>query len=131
MNNALLKLAKLVQEELKECNAEIQLVPEFTLRQLEKMKVVIVPFDIEYKVLSRNKKEQILRLQIGVLKRATEDDIEEMLTFVSEMGFNLLGKKFNDVYCQTVLYNPLYSPDKMRENRQFTCVMELTFLKLN
>ena len=131
MNNPLLKLAKLVQEELKDYNAEIQLVPEFSLKELDKMKVVVVPFDMEYKVLTRNKKEKVLKLQIGVLKRATEDELDGLLSFVSELGFNLLGKKFQDVFCTAIAYNPLYSPDKMRENRQFTCIMELTFLETN
>ena len=131
MNNTLITLAKSVQAELKDYNAELQLVPEFTLRELDKMKVVVVPFDMEYKFFSRNKKEKVLKLQIGFLKRATEDELDGLLTFVSETGFKLLGKKFNDVFCTAVAYNPLYSPDQMRENRQFTCIMELTFLEIN
>ena len=58
-----LKLAEAVTAELAEYNAELLFYPEFELRDLETMKVAVVPVATEYKTLSRASCEELLKVQ--------------------------------------------------------------------
>lgn len=122
-----LKIAESVAGELAEYQAELQFSPEFELRDLDTMRVIVVPLATEYKTLSRSAHEELLKVQIGVLKRACGDDLPELLCFVEKLGFGFLNQKLGDATCVVVAYNPIYSADHLRERNQFTSVIELTF----
>ena len=70
-----LNIANAVAAELSEYNAEVLFCPEYELRDLEEMKVCVVPLAVQYKTLSRTTHEEVLKVQIGFLKRADEDDL--------------------------------------------------------
>ncbi|WP_176014457.1 hypothetical protein [Victivallis sp. Marseille-Q1083] len=125
-----LKIAEAVADQLAEYQAEVQFAPEFELRDLEEMRVVVVPLSTEYKTLSRANHEELLKVQIGILKRATEDDLTELLRFTEKLGLDFLNQKILDATCLVVAYNPIYSADHLRERNQFTSVIELTFKKI-
>ena len=125
-----LKLAEAVTAELSEYNAELMFFPEFELRDLENMKVAVVPVATEYKTLSRASHEELLKVQIGVMKRGREDELPELLHTVEGRGLGFLNKKLAGAICIGVGYNPIYSPEHQRERRQFTFVMELTFKQI-
>lgn len=122
-----IKLAEAVTDELKEYNAELMFFPEFELRDLDKMRVVVVPVGTQYKTISRSAHEELPRVQIGILKRGSEDELPELLKFVEALGLGFLNKKISNATCICVAYNPIYSPDHLRERNQFTSVIELTF----
>lgn len=122
-----LTLANAVAAELSEYNAEVLFFPEFELRDMDTMRVVVVPLGTQYKTLSRSAHEELPRVQIGVLKRGSEDDLSALLTFVEGLGLGFLNKKVADATCVCVAYNPIYSPEHLRERGQFTSVIELTF----
>jgi hypothetical protein len=65
-----LGLSEAVAASLGEWNARPALAPEFTLRELEELKVVVVPVELTYKNISRALKERTAKLQIGFMKRA-------------------------------------------------------------
>ena len=125
-----LKLAEAVTAELAEYNAELLFYPEFELRELESMKVAVVPVATEYKTLSRASHEELLKVQIGFMKRGIEDELPELLHTVENIGLGFLNKKLAGTICIGVGYNPIYSPEHLRERRQFTSVMELTFKQI-
>ena len=120
-------LAEKVVAELKEYNAELSFFPEFDLKDLNEMKVVVVPVGTQYKLLSRASHEELPKIQIGILKRGKEEDLPELLKFVEKLGLEFLNKKLDTATCICVAYNPIYSPDHLRERGQFTSVIELTF----
>ena len=122
-----LKLAEAVAAELAEYHAEVLFFPEFELRELEEMRVVVVPLATEYKTLSRANHEEILKVQIGVLKRGCEDELPELLKLVEGLGLGFLNKKLAGATCVCVAYNPIYSAEHLRERGQFTSVIELSF----
>lgn len=122
-----LKIAESVASELAEYQAKVQFAPEFELRELETMRIIVVPSAPEYKTLSRSTHEELLKVQIGILKRATEDDLPELLRFAEGLGLGFLNKKLAGATCLIVAYNPIYSADHLRERGQFTSVIELTF----
>ena len=122
-------LAEAVAAELADYRAEVLFCPEFELREIDEMKVVVVPLAVEYKTVSRAAHEEILKVQIGFLKRCDEDALAGLLDTVEGLGLRFLGRKFGDAACVGVAYNPIYSPEHFRERRQFTSVIELSFKK--
>lgn len=121
------KLAENVVAELEEYNAELSFFPEFELRDLDEMRVVVVPVGTQYKTLSRASHEELPRVQIGILKRGSEEELPKLLTFVEALGLGFLNRKIGSATCVCVAYNPIYSSDHLRERNQFTSVIELTF----
>ena len=71
--------------------------------------------------------EELPRVQIGILKRGSEEELPELLKFVEGLGLGFLNRKLGSATCICVAYNPIYSPDHLRERGQFTSVIELTF----
>lgn len=122
-----LKIAEAVAAELVDYHAEVVFFPEFELRELDEMRVVIVPLSTEYKTLSRAAHEELLKVQIGFLKRGREDNLPDLLRLVEGLGLGFLNKKLAGATCVCVAYNPIYSAEHLRERGQFTSVIELSF----
>lgn len=125
--SAVLQIANAVAQSLENYHAEVLFFPEFELRELEEMKVVVVPLAEEYKPLSRTQHEEILKVQVGFLKRGSEDELPELLQTVEGLGLGFLNKKLANATCVCVAYNPIYSPEHLRERGQFTSIIELAF----
>ena len=123
----ILTLARAVAEELKEYKAELLYLPEFELRYLDDLRIVVVPAGTQYKTLSRAAHEELPKVQIGILKRCTEDELDGMLRFAEKLGLGFLNRKLAGGTCVSVIYNPIYSPEHLRERGQFTSVIELVF----
>lgn len=125
--SAVITLAEAVAGALEDYHAEVLFFPEYELRDIEEMKVVVVPLSEEYKPLSRTQHEEILKVQVGFLKRGGEDELPELLRTVEGLGLGFLNKKLVGATCVGVAYNPIYSPEHLRERGQFTSVIELSF----
>ena len=123
----MLAIARAVTEELADCDAELEFFPEFDLRDLEERRVVVVPSGTEYRALARNTREELPTVQIGVLQRATEDDLPGLLLFTEQLGLRFLNKHVCGALCAGVAYDPIYSPEHLRERGQFVSVIELSF----
>ena len=126
----ILTLARAVAEELREYKAELLYFPEFELRDLDDLRIVVVPAGTQYKTLSRAAHEELPKVQIGILKRCredAEDALDEMLCFAEKLGLGFLNRKLAGGTCVSVIYNPIYSPEHLRERGQFTSVIELVF----
>ncbi len=122
-----LKIAQAVTDSLSEYKAELLYFPEFELRDLNEMRIAVVPSGTEYKTVSRSAHEELPKVQIGILKRCDEDGLDAMLQFAEKLGLGFLNRKLAGVTCVAVVYNPIYSPEHLRERGQFTSVIELTF----
>ena len=120
-------LCEAVAASLGEWNAKPALAPEFTLRDLEELKVVVVPVELTYRNISRALKERTVKLQIGFMKRAKKEQLDELLATVEKLGMSFSGKEFCGAKCIAVGFNPIYAVDQLRERDQFTSVIELTF----
>lgn len=115
---------------LTEYNAEVLYFPTFDLRDLDDLRVVVVPNSTEYKTVSRERHEEILKVQIGFLKRGSEENLDDLLRIVEKIGLGFLNRKLGGATCVCVAYNPIYSPEHLRERGQFTSIIELTFRKI-
>ena len=120
-------LCEAVAASLGEWNAKPALAPEFSLRDLEELKVVVVPVELTYRNISRALKERTVKLQIGFMKRAKKEQLDELRATVEKLGMSFSGKEFCGAKCIAVGFNPIYAADQLRERNQFTSVIELTF----
>ena len=112
--------------------AEVELAPEFTLKEVkEKTRIVVVPVGIKRKMLARGIREDVMTVQVGVLKKTTEDELVDLVSYVETLALGFLHKEVDGVFCTEVVHSPLYVPDHMRERRQFTGIIELYFKEMN
>ena len=123
----IIRIAEAVAESLEKYHAEVLFFPEFELRNLDDLRVVVVPHSTEYKTVSRERHEEVLKVQIGFLKRGSEENLDDLLQTVEKIGLGFLNGKLGGATCVCVAYNPIYSPEHLRERGQFTSIIELSF----
>lgn len=123
----IIRIAEAVAESLEKYHAEVLFFPEFELRDLDDLRVVVVPHSTEYKTVSRGRNEEILKVQIGFLKRGSEENLDDLLQTIEKIGLGFLNRKLGGATCVCVAYNPIYSPEHLRERGQFTSIIELSF----
>lgn len=126
-----IQLAEAVASELAEYGAEVRLAPEFTPADVKEMKIVVVPVGVAHNLLSRAHREDVLKVQVGILKKTTEDEIVDLVSFAENLAVGFLGKILGGcARCMKTEHIPLYVPEHLRERRQFTGVVELTFKEI-
>lgn len=128
----IIRLAEAVAAEISAPGeAEVMFAPELDLKGIRELRIIVAPTGLIMKPLSRGCCEDSLQIHIGVLKRCTEDEIPDLVNTVVGIGRSFLDKRLEGATCTKVAYNPLYFPDHLRERRQFTGVIELTFLTVS
>lgn len=123
----IITLAQSIAEELVDHNAEMLIAPEFDLPSLATQRVVVAPIAQEVRILSRASREIIFRIDIAVLYRAKNIDIDAMLELVQSIGESFLGKKISRATCYSIEYNPIYDAEMLRTKNQFCGVVNLAF----
>lgn len=106
---------------------EVMFAPELDLKGIKEMRIIVVPVALDMKPVARGCSEDTFKIQVGVLKKCTEDEIVDLVNTVVRIGRDFLDKKIEGATCVGVKYDPLYYPDHLRERRQFTAVVELVF----
>ena len=113
-------------------NADVELAPEFSLKDVkERTRIVVVPVGIKHKMLARGFREDLLTIQVGVLRKTTEDELVDLVSYVQTLALDLLHATVRGAKCVEVNHSPLYVPDHMKERRQFTGIVELLFKEVN
>lgn len=107
--------------------AEVKFAPEFDLKGIKEKRIVVVPAALKFKPLSRGCTEDSLKIQVGLLKKCNEDHVPSLVTETTNLGRRFLDETIEKCVCTDVSYEPIYSPEHLREKRQFTGVIELTF----
>jgi hypothetical protein len=125
-----MEIAEAVVEDLAEYGAVLELAPEYTLKEAKTLRVVVVPVGVTHHLLSRGHRQDDYKIQIGVLKKATEDELEGLLEKVETIATGFLEKILAGARCHKVEHAPLFVPDHLKERRQFTSVIELTFKEI-
>ena len=126
----IISLAEGVAERIGE--ADVELAPEYTLKDVkERMRIVVVPVGVRHKTLARGFREDFLTVQVGVLKKTTEDELVDLVSYAQTLALGFLHATVRGAKCVEVNHAPLYVPDHMRERRQFTGIIELLFKEVN
>ena len=120
----IIKLAEAVANEVE---GDLMFAPELDLKGIREMRVIVVPAGLGVKPISRGASEDSMKIQVGVLKKCTEDEVVDLVNTVITIGRSFLDRKLAGATCTHIEYNPLYDPTHLRERRQFTGVVELTF----
>ena len=122
-----LEIAMCVRDVLRDLDAELSFAPQFDLADLAELKVVVVPTDFGLGVATRGAAEEEFGVEVGFLKKAAENELPDLVRLVSDVAGRFPGQRFCDAACTEAKFNPLYSPEHLRERRQFTSVLALTF----
>ncbi len=122
-----LEIAEAVASELADHHAEVQFIPEFALRGTAETRVVVVPAGTEFRALSRGLHDERPCVHVGIVRRATEDDVPSLIDFAQALGRSFLHRRLADATCTGVAFDPIYSPSHLREKGLFVSVVELTF----
>ena len=123
----ILDLAEAVAAALADYSAEVLFIPEFDLKGTKETRVIVVPAGTEFKALSRASHEARPCVHVGVLRRATEDDVPALVEFAQALGRSFLNRRLAGMTCTGVAFDPVYSPTHLRDKGLFVSVMELTF----
>ena len=126
----IIELAEGVAEKIGE--ADVELAPEYSLKDVkEKTRIVVVPVGIKHKMLARGFREGFLTVQVGVLRKATEDELVDLVNYAQTLALDFLHATVKGAKCVEVNHTPLYVPEHMRDRRQFTGIIELLFKEVN
>ena len=126
----IIELAEGVAEKIGE--ADVELAPEYSLKDVkEKTRIVVVPVGIKHKMLARGFREDFLIVQVGVLRKATEDELVDLVNYAQTLALDFLHATVKGAKCVEVNHAPLYVPEHMRDRRQFTGIIELLFKEVN
>ena len=123
----ILDLAEAVAAALADYSAEVLFIPEFDLKGTKETRDIVVPAGTEFKALSRASHEERPCDNVGVLRRATEDDVPALVEFAQALGRSCLNRRLAGMTCTGVAFDPVYSPTHLRDKGLFVSVMELTF----
>ena len=117
---------------LEGCEADVELAPEYSLKDVkERTRIVVVPVGIKHKMLARGFREDFLTVQVGVLRKTTEDELVDLVSYVQTLALDFLHTTVRGAKCVEANHAPLYVPDHMRDRRQFTGIVELLFKEVN
>jgi len=124
--SGILDYAKAIAELLAEFDAEVDLAPDYEMRNLKTARVVVLPAARGSKLASRIDKQNDFHLSVAVIKKVASLMEVEQLTVLSErIGNMLLGAKVLSGNCVTVEWEPIYSVDELREKRIFISVVKV------
>jgi len=106
--------------------------PTFDLEQLKDLVVCVAPKSISETPASRSSFQTDYAIDVGVLKRvADQDEQDGLLEFMDELRrfFRWRTLRIGDMAatCVKTENEPPYWPNHLRELRQFTSVLTLTF----
>src|SRR5574344_1701108 len=96
-------------------DAEVMYAPELDMKGL---RIVVVPAGLVMKPLARGSTEDTLTVQVGVLRKCTEDDVPDLVNTVVTIGRSFLDAALEGATCTDVKYAPLYDAAHLRERRQ-------------
>jgi hypothetical protein len=122
LNNAELSL---------EFTAEVNLKPEFELKDLKELKVTVVPKSLKFSGAARQESTKEVQIDIGVQKKtAAPEQLATLLQLVEEIAGIFDRKRltgYPKAVCVGIENEPVYDPEHLRQFRQFTSVVTLKF----
>ncbi len=130
--STVLKLAEAVTAELSSYGAVLTIVPELTLKETETLKILVVPRSATLEPGTRAKPQRSWGIDVGVMKRGKDDNIDEMLKLCETLQNLFLYQRpagFPAAICNEIGINPLYLPEDLRAKNQFTSVLNLNYIE--
>ena len=137
MNSIAISLAKSVAEKLnlstlsKSFDAKFVTVASFDLKNISGVMVSVAAKDLSFERISRSQVQKQIRIDIGIQSklRNIETEVSDLI-FLAEQIAELFDGWANDDFnatCIKVEVEPIYSPEHIRQYKQFISVVTLTF----
>jgi hypothetical protein len=106
-------------------------LPEFDLSAMDTLHVTVVPKGVKESYASRNSAQAEYSVDVGVMKRfINQADQDAMLGLVEQIRTFFRMRRlaqYQPAMCVGAENDPVYDPTHLREKRQFTSVLTLTF----
>lgn len=127
----IMELANGVAQFLADYKAEIDLCPDYELRNMKERRVVVVPVAKGVTIESRAADEYTHTLNIGVIHKCRSvADIEPLIALTEAIGLKLMRATVCGETCINIAWNPLYAHEEIRTKGQFTGVIAATFKEM-
>ena len=133
-------IAEAVKDELndgsfsQDFTAERKYLPAFELKDMTTLHVTVVPKGRELETIARGAAQEDVQIDVAVQKKLGDvdgeaDEIDALTALVGEIGDFFARRRLASVKAiwgrtENV---PVYDPEHLREMRQFTSVLTLTF----
>jgi hypothetical protein len=101
-----------------------KLVPDQNLASVKTLQLMVVPHSLDSRIVARGGvKERVVRVDVGVVKRAAESELEGLLDLAQGIGDLLEGHVFASGICIEVSYAPLYDAEFWLQQQSFFAVI--------
>lgn len=101
-----------------------RLIADLKLASAKNLQAIAVPHSLESKIIDRGiGKERLVHVDIGVMKRAPENELESLLDLTQGIGDLLEGFRFSCGRCIKVSYAPLYDAEIWLQQHCFFAVI--------
>ncbi len=111
--------------------AEVNLKPEFELKDLKELKITVVPKSLKFSGATRQESGKEVQIDIGVQKKTADpEQLAALLQLVEEIAGIFDRKRlaeYQKAVCIGTENEPVYDPEHLRQYRQFTSVVTLKF----
>ena len=111
-------------------SAERVALPEFDLAGMQELHVTVVPRQVDSEVLDRGRDAHDVKVDVAVQKKVgsiANEEIDPLLALVQEIADFLNRRNLDNAVWKKTENNPVYSPEHLREMRQFTSVLTVTY----
>lgn len=107
-------------------------LPKFDLKETASLVVAVAPRSFATEIVSRDRDEETLGVDIGVLKRLASEaasEIDPLVDLVQELKDRFRAKSFASpgAVCTEIVIDPLYDLDFLDQKRQFVSVLQLSW----
>jgi len=105
-------------------------LPEFKLADMGTLHVTVVPRSDASEGLTRDRDNHTIGVDVAVQQRLSEVNnttVDALLALVQEIADFLNRRAMGDAIWQTTVNDPVYAPEHLRELRQFTSVLKLSY----
>ena len=114
-----------------EFTAEVNLKPEFELKDLKELKVTVVPKSLKFSGATRQESGREVQIDVGVQKKTADPEQLAALLHLVENIAEIFDRKrltgYSKAVCVGIENDPVYDPEHLRQFRQFTSVVTLKF----
>ena len=111
--------------------AERTLLPVFELKDLKTLKVSVVPKSRKITQDARCHTSDEIEVDIGIMKKIADDsELDGLMKLVEDMEGIFKAERlagYPNAVCVKKENDPVYDPEHLRQFRQFTSVLTLTF----
>ena len=110
--------------------AQRKAVPMAKLSEMDSLHVTVVPREIESAALDRTRDSHDVKIDIAIQQRVASlenDAVDPLMALVREIADFLNRRNVGDAAWKKTENKPVYSPEHLREMKQFTSVLTLTY----